>query len=420
MIRAVVPFVALSLLAALPCAAYSALSHEAVIDSLWKIQIVPLLQQKFPNATPDDLKRAHAYAYGGAQIQDMGYYPFGSHEFSDLAHYARSGDFVVAMIADAQTLEEYAFALGALAHYASDNTGHPAINRSTGRIYRKLGRKFGPVVTYEDNPTDHLRTEFSFDVIQASRGLYAPDDFHDFIGFEVSKPLLQRAFADTYGIQLTDVFGALDLGIGTYRFTLGRLLPEVTKIAWESKRAEIQKISPKLTRSHFVYALPRHEYEKAWGREYRRPGLFARFFAFVFRFIPAFGPFKILRFKAPPNAAERDFLQSFDATVADYRKLLESVKQGNLRFPNTNLDTGEPSRPNDYRLADQVYIKLLDQLAKQQFTNMKPDLRANLESYFAGIDQSKLSKKTLSELHELQQPAKVANRENVRPHLTSQ
>lgn len=416
MIRLVV----LAIVAAIPCAAYSALSHEAVIDSLWRVQIVALLQQKFPNASPEDLKRAHAYAYGGAQIQDMGYYPFGSHEFSDLTHYARSGDFVAAMLADAQTLEEYAFALGALAHYASDNIGHPAINRSTGMIYRKLRRKFGPVVTYEDNPTDHLRTEFSFDVIQASRGLYAPGDFQSFIGFEVSKPLLQRAFEDTYGLPLTDVFGALDLGIGTYRFTLGTLLPEVTKIAWESKRDDIQKISPALTQSHFVYALPRREYERLWGKEYRRPGFFARFFAVLFRFIPAFGPFKILRFKAPPNSAERDFLKSFDATVADYRKLLEGVKQNNLHLPNTNLDTGEPSRPDAYRLADNVYAKLLDQLAKHDFAGVKPDLRADLQSYFARADKSKLSKKTITELERLGQAQKVANRENVSPHLTDE
>lgn len=386
------------LLAALPCAAYSALSHEAVIDSVWRSRIVPLLQQKFPGATADDLKRAHAYAYGGAQIQDMGYFPFSSHQFSNLTHYVRSGDFVSAMLADAQTINEYAFALGALAHYASDNTGHPAVNRSTGLIYRHLRRKFGPVVTYEDNPGDHLKTEFSFDVVQVARGLYASEDYHDFIGFEVAKPVLMRAFHDTYGIEMNDIFGALDLGIGTYRFTLGTLIPEMTKVAWDSKRDDIEKLSPGITRSRFIYAMPRARYNKEWDRNYRRPGFFTRLLAFIFRLMPTLGPFRVLSFKPVPDAAERDFLRSFDATVAQYGRFLERARTGNLKLENTNLDTGRPTRPGDYRLADGAYAYLLDRLAKQQFAGLTPELRANLKSYFARADRSKLSRKTLQEL----------------------
>ena len=60
----------------------------------------------------------------GCIIQDMGYYPFGSKFFSDLVHYVRTGDFVANLIGEAQNLDEYAFALGALAHYAADTQGH--------------------------------------------------------------------------------------------------------------------------------------------------------------------------------------------------------------------------------------------------------------------------------------------------------
>ena len=394
------------LLAALPCGAYSALSHEAVIDSVWKSHIVPLLTRKFPQASPDDLNRAHAYAYGGAQIQDMGYFPFGSHNYSDFTHYVRSGDFVEALLADAETIEDYAFALGALAHYVSDNTGHPTINRSTGLIYPKLRRRFGPVVTYEENPADHLKTEFSFDVVQVSRGLYASDTYHDFIGFQVAKPLLERAFRDTYGIELKEIFGDLDLGIGTYRFTMGKIIPEMTKVAWDSKRADIQKLSPGITRARFVYALPNRQYQKEWDSHYQRPGVFTRFLAFVFRMIPTVGPFRVLSFKPVPDAAERDFLKSFTQTVAEYQVRLTAARTGSLKLPNTNLDTGEPTHPNRYGLADKAYATLLDRLAGHQFANLSPQLRANLNSYFAQADRSKLSAKTQSQLMEL---------ENVRP-----
>ena len=94
------------------CAGYSVLTHEEIIDLLWKQQIQPLLLARFPNATPQDLVTAHAYAYGGSVVQDIGYYPFGSHVFSDLTHYVRTGDFVQAMLNDAQDLNEYAFRPG--------------------------------------------------------------------------------------------------------------------------------------------------------------------------------------------------------------------------------------------------------------------------------------------------------------------
>lgn len=389
------------MIAAIPCGAYSALSHEAVVDSVWKSHIVPLLREKFPAATPDDLERARAYAYGGGQIQDMGYYPFGSHLFSDLTHYVRSGDFVVAMITDAQTIDEYAFALGALAHYVSDNTGHPAINRSTGLIYRGLRRKYGPMVTYEDSPTDHLKTEFGFDVIQVARGLYVSDNYHSFIGFEVSEALLERAFRHTYGIEITDIFGSLDIGVGTYRFMLGRLIPEMTKVAWDSKRSDIEKLSPGITRSRFVYALPRPQYEKDWDNHHRKPGPFARFLAFLFRLIPGFGPFKILRFKPVPDAAERSFLQSFDRTVANYGTQLEVLRQRKLALANTNLDTGEPTHAGNYALADKAYAKLLHLLVQHQNVVVPAELRANIASYFREVDHSKLSKRTSAELDQL-------------------
>src|SRR5579863_1776777 len=256
---------------------YSVLTHEAIIDTVWDTSLKPILLKRFPDLTPEQLREAHAYAYGGAIIQDMGYYPFGSKFFSDLAHYVRSGDFVMALLRDSQDSYEYAFALGALAHYASDNEGHSiAVNRAVPLLYPKLARKYGKTVTYEDDPAAHLRTEFGFDVVQVANGKYAPEAYHDFIGFSVSKPLLERAFEDTYSVKLKDVFKSLDLTLGTYRHTVSSILPEMTKAAWAAKKNEIVKLQPGITRKKFIYNLNHASHVKDWGQPYETPGVGAR------------------------------------------------------------------------------------------------------------------------------------------------
>src|SRR5215813_10365840 len=210
---------------------YSVLTHEQIVDVLWKDGIQPLLLKRFPNATEEDLRKAHAFAYGGCVLQDMGYYPFGSKYFSDLVHYVRSGDFIEALIRGSSDLDEYAFALGALSHYAADASGHPTINRVTAIEFPKLERKFGPNVTYANDPKAHIQTEFGFDMVQVAKNRYTSDHYHDFIGFEVSKPLLERGFIETYNLKLEDIFGDLDLAIGTYRRSVSKLIPQLTRVA---------------------------------------------------------------------------------------------------------------------------------------------------------------------------------------------
>src|SRR6266853_6582871 len=223
---------------------YSVLTHEEIVDLLWKQKIQPLLLKRFPDATEEDLRKAHAYAYGGCVLQDMGYYPFGNKYFSDLVHYVRSGDFVEALLEDSSDLNEYAFALGALSHYSSDNSGHPTINRVVALQFPKLRKKYGDTVTYGDDPTAHIRTEFGFDMVQVAKNRYTSDRYHDFIGFEVAKPLLERAFQETYGLKLEDVFGSVDLAIGSYRRSVSTLIPEMTRVAQLSRRDVIVKDTP--------------------------------------------------------------------------------------------------------------------------------------------------------------------------------
>lgn len=383
------------------CQAYSVLTHEAIIDSLWESNIRPLLLKRFPNATPEQLKEAHAYVYGGSLVQDLGYVPLGSKNFSNLAHYVRSGDFVTTLIDQASSLDEYAFALGTLAHYSSDSSGHPVINRIEPTIYKKLHRKYGPVVTYEDDPSAHLKTEFSLDVIQVARGLYAPDAYHGFIGFEVAQAALERGFETTYGIPLNDLFLSEDLAIGTYRFSVGKLVPEMTRVAWSSKREDIENLSPGITRAKFVYSLPGKEYKRYWDEKYRQPGFFARFLAFLFRLIPTFGPFKPLGFRPVPEQGEKMFLQAYATSVARYRTYLVEVGSGKLKLAEINLDTGGETRAGRYKLADQSYEWLVGKLADRHFDKVSPELRADILNYFSHGPAPTMSKKTMAQLEEL-------------------
>jgi hypothetical protein len=362
---------------------YSVLTHEAIVDSLWDSSIQKMLLKRFPAATAEDLETAHAYVYGGCIIQDMGYYPFSSHLFSDLTHYVRSGDFILALIRESQDINEYAFALGALAHYAADNNGHRlATNLAVPIMYPKLSSKFGKEVTYWDDPLAHIRTEFSFDVLQVAHGRYAPDRYRAFIGFQVAKPVLERAFLDTYGIELKDVFGNLDLALGSFRYSVGSIIPGMTRVAWQLKKDQVTKEIPGITKQKFLYNLSRSSYEKEWGTTYHRPGFRARLVTWVIRIVPKIGPFKSLAFRAPTPEVEKMFMASFNATVDNYRELLANVSAGRLELANENFDLGQPPIAGKYLGADQAYDQLLGKLADRKFAGVTPELRGNVLDYY--------------------------------------
>jgi hypothetical protein len=378
--------VGLLLLLPAPAAhAYSVLTHEAIIDSTWDSAIRPLLLNRFPAATPDELKQAHAYAYGGCIIQDLGYYPFGSKLFSDLAHYVRSGDFVLNLIRESHDLDEYAFALGALSHYAADNNGHPlAVNRAVPMFYPKLGLKYGELVTYADDPFSHAKTEFAFDVFQAARGRYASAAYKDFIGFEVAKPLLDRAFQETYGMRLEAVFMNVDLAIGSYRRAVGTVFPAITRVAWQLRKQAIRKEAPSATRKTFLYNLSRSSYRKNWGSTYNQPGIRSKLLTLVFRAVPRVGPFRALSFKRLTPETEKMYMASFNSTIDRYRALLSEQNAGRLTLPNANLDTGTPTAAGTYRLADAAYSRLLDKL-QGHYTAMPQDLRSDILAFYRDL-----------------------------------
>ena len=370
---------------------YSVLTHEAIIDAAWKEDIEPVLLSRFPDATAEQLLEAHAYAYGGAIIQDMGYYPFGSQFFSDLTHYVRSGDFVLALIAESHNLNEYAFALGALAHYAADTTGHPlATNLSVAIMYPKLAKQYGPVVTYDEKPSAHAQVEFGFDVDQVAEGNYASRAYHDFIGFEVSEPVLERAFADTYCIDMSSVFLSVDAAIGSYRHAVSTVIPRTTRVAWHMKRHEIQNSHPNEVRSQFIYNVSRSEYRKDWGKTYEEPGISARIKAFFLHLVPKVGPFSALAFHPPTPAVEKLYMHSFNETLKDYRRLLVAQREGRLQLPNENFDTGELTEPTAYPFTDQTYARLL---AKVSAKPISDTLRSDILEFYADLGAPFATKK---------------------------
>jgi hypothetical protein len=364
---------------------YSVLTHEEIVDLLWTDGIQPLLLLRFPESSKEQLGEAHAFAYGGAVIQDLGYYPFGSAEFSDLTHYVRSGDFVREMRLQSQDINEYAFALGALSHYASDIAGHPAVNQAVSIRYPALRKKFGKSVRYAQGKTAHMRTEFGFDMVQVAKNRYASEQYHDFIGFKVSKSLLERVFPITYGLELKDVLPRADLTIGSYRFAISRLIPEMTKVALKTHKKDMMSEKPTAARKKFLYRLSRSDYERDWGKDYLKPGLGVRIFAGLLRFMPKVGPFKALAFNNPTPEMEELYFKSINTTVDQYRAFLENVRKDSLLPANRDLDDGNMTKPAEYSLADRAYAKLLVKLAKSKFDRTTTELRANLLHFYSDL-----------------------------------
>jgi hypothetical protein len=365
--------------------AYSVLTHEEIVDLLWTDQIQPLLLKRYPGLSKDQITEAHAYAYGGAVIQDLGYYPFGSREFSDLVHYVRSGDFVHELLLESQDVDEYAFALGALSHYAADVAGHPAVNQSVAIEYPKLRAKYGKSVRYAQDKTAHLKTEFGFDTVQVAKNRYASQQYHDFIGFQVSKSLLERAFPVVYGVELKDVLAHEDLAIGSYRFAVSRMIPEMTQVALQTHKKELMRETPNFAKRKFLYRLSRSDYEKQWGKDYVKPGVGTRILSTLLRYMPRVGPFKGLAFKSPTPQTEDLYFKSINLTTDQYRAFLVQVGTDSLRLPNRDFDTGNTTKAAEYTLTDATYAKLLAQLSDRKFNLTSPELRANILDFYSDL-----------------------------------
>jgi Zinc dependent phospholipase C len=386
-----------------PVHAYGVLSHLALVDAAWDDALVPALRHRFPGVTAEELHRAHACAYGGALVQDMGYYPGGRRALGDLVHYVRSGDFIRALAEEAETPAEYAFALGALAHFLGDSRGHPlGVNRVVPLTFPKLRARYGDVVTYTQNPKAHLRVEFGFDVVQVARGLYPPEAYRDFIGFEVPLPLLARAVRRTYGVELTSFIPRPERAVRSFRKFAATLYPKATRVAWAYKKDEIRKLLPTASSAQFVYNLSNAAFEKEWGKDYDRPGLLARVGAFLLRLVPKVGPLRVLIPKPPNAEGERIYQESFNVVLDEYRAAL----RGEVAFPaNVNLDVGSPMAPGAYDRADAAWADLCARLAAAEFQGADPALAAEILAHYGGPSAPAAPARLLPALQRLQERA---------------
>jgi hypothetical protein len=366
--------------------AFAILAHEAIIDASWEKSIKPLLLLRFPGTTDSAMKDAHAYAYGGAMIADIGYMPFGSMEFSDMMHYVRSGDMVQAMLDDARDINELAFAIGALSHYLTDEYGHSKATNVTVPLLkqnRKLRKKYGDFITYGDDHTSHSRLEFSYDVLQLSRGIYTSQAYHDFIGFKVSEPVLERAFLKIYGLKLDDVFSDFNSAVGTLRWGVNNLIPAIIKMTWRVKRDSIMKRQPTMTARKFKYQIKRREYYAEFGKTKAHEVLETDLITFIIRVAPKIGPFKTFKYVDPGQIGEKLFIKSFDTITAHFARNLVRLQHHNLALNNVDFDTGRPTVIDEYDMADQAYAKWLIQLDKEHFEYVTPVVKESLLNFYS-------------------------------------
>jgi len=370
------------------CFGYSFLTHEQLIDLAWEPSIKPLLLARFPHTTPAQLRDAHAYAYGGSAIQDAGYYPFGHGFFSDLTHYVRTGDFISIMIHDARDADELAFALGALSHYLGDTIGHSdAVNPSTAIEFPNLGKKFGPVVTYDESPHAHVRTEFAFDIDQLSQARFTPAAYLRHVGLKIPLRLLDQAFYETYGLHLNKVLGKVEPAMKSYRSSLRSFLPRFAyaEVLLHKKNFASDPDSPEFEK--FAARLKLASVENNW-EIYRqhKPSFETRMVAALIFILPKVGPLSYLSIRGPNPETELKYVTSVNRVIDIYAKLLDQLRQtgqDGFHVDNYDLDTGNIIEPGTYPRTDKTYTQLLGRIANDPNPHIPRDLKQNVLDFYA-------------------------------------
>jgi len=388
-------------------AAYSLLTHEQLIDLTWNDSIVPLLKSRYPNLMPSDLERAHAYAYGGGVIQDMGYYPFGNSLFSDLTHYVRTGDFVLALFRNAHDADELAFAVGALSHYIGDSLGHSeATNRAVALQFPKLAARYGDSVNYAEGKHQHVQVEFAFDINQISKHRLAPLGYLRHIGIKVSLHQLALAYYETYGLK--EGFGGKGrqfFNLKAYSAATRKLIPRVAYAVTllHGKQEVSEPDTPD------AIEIEKETAEAAtlnnWAAYRKKAGFETYMIAGVLRILPKFGPLAMVAVKGPTEAAEADYMHSMVSATTILRNRLALFTPVALRqalpvtestsavtmgeptpqhpLPNRDLDTGQVVKPGGYSLTDQTYAKLLHRLTRDANEPIPPGIKSDVQAYYS-------------------------------------
>ena len=320
-------------------------------------------------------------------IQDLGYYPFGNKFFSNLLHYARTGDFVESLIRNAQTVDELAFALGALAHYANDITGHPQAVNLLGAAARfpSCARSSATTSPTCRRPSSTSSSSSRSTWRRRRAGAIDFTQYRSMLDFQVATALLERAFRETYGLEMRDLFDDEERAISTYRYRGQPADSGADRggVARQARR-DPEDLRPTPTASDVVFAYRPLDYEDTYGRDYQKPAQLARFLALVYRLVPKVGPLKPLAFKAPTPEVDRLFEDSLARAHARFDVLLRAVRDGRLDLANTNFDTGEPAHAGDYALADETHAEWLESLAKDDFAGASAQVRRTLDAFYQG------------------------------------
>ena len=426
--------------------AYSLLTHEQLIDLTWQGSIVPLLLSRFPDLTAAQLDEARAYAYGGCVIQDIGYYPFGDPFFSDLTHYVRAGDFVVALFRNAQNADELAFAIGALSHYVGDSLGHPlATNVSVPVEFPELRAKYGSDVNYAEGKHQHVRTEFAFDISEIAHHHMAPVHYLRHIGLKVPVKQLALAFYQTYG--LTEDFSVRRgrrFNVRAYRLATRGFIPRIAYAVTLLRR----KHEPPHPTTPEAIELEKEVTEMAvennWDKYRRHAGIGTYMLAGFLYILPKVGPLSLVNVKGPTAETELEYVHSVTVATSVIRRMLARftppakrgpraagtsasgdpphIPQPNRGdgddvplasrdprhpLPNRDLDTGRVVQPGGYPLTDSTYAGLLHRLAQEPTTPIPPGIKEDVEAYYANLDLPITTKKNSAQWTQVQADLKT-------------
>ncbi|MDE3202313.1 MAG: zinc dependent phospholipase C family protein [Acidobacteriota bacterium] len=407
--------------------AYSLLTHEQLVNLVWKDSVVPFLLSRYPNLTAAQIDEARAYAYGGCVIQDIGYYPFGDRNFSNLTHYVRSGDFVLNLFRNAHDANELAFAIGALSHYVGDSVGHSmATNRAVPVEFPHLEEKFGSVVNYAEGPHQHVQTEFAFDIYEIAHHRMAPVHFYRHVGLKVPLKQLALAYYQTYGLTVNFARKRSIINVRAYRFAVHGFIPRIAyAITLLHRRHEPEEPQTKdlATLDKQIAELAT---ENNWAHYRRHAGIGTYMLAGFLWILPKVGPLKLVAVKGPTTATEGDYLHSVEistrvlqrtlagftpnsaSAMARANRVLAQLAPSNVAtnrnmlllsrdrlhpLPNRDLDTGRVVQPGGYPLTDATYAGLLHSIVAEPKQSIPPGIKRDIEAYYSNPDAPITTKK---------------------------
>ena len=407
--------------------AYSVLTHEELIDLAWNDSIRPLLKSRFPGITEAQLTEAHAYAYGGSTIQDMGYYPFGKEFFSDLTHYVRTGDFIASLFRNAHNADELAFAVGALSHYIGDNIGHSeCINPATAVEFPKLAKKYGEFVTYDESPHAHVRTEFAFDIDQLRHHRLAPMAYLRHVGLRVPTAQVERAFYETYGLRLHEVLGPVHPASRSYRWSVRHFIPRIAHAETVLHHDFPDDVNNQAFAT-FSNDVQKADFQAYWKGTRKHPGFVTHVMAVVIFIIPKIGVLSDLSIRGPNQQTEQMYVKSVNDSMAEFRGILQKLREQQpgdpVVLPNRDLDTGALVRPGAYPLTDKTYATLLQRITAEPDRHVPFGIRRDLLAFYSDPNAPIVTKKDAKAWARVQQDLatlrEMPSRTRVEPGLVA-